>query len=73
MLNNDQQTCYDFLKDKESGYFLIEGFAGTGKTYLAQELIKHYLSLGKKLLVLHQHIKLNFSYKKVLIASKVNN
>lgn len=50
MLNNDQQTCYDFLKDKESGYFLIEGFAGTGKTYLAQELIKHYLSLGKKVI-----------------------
>lgn len=50
MLNPDQKNCYDYLIQETHGCFLIEGFAGTGKTFVAKELIKNFLNSGKDVL-----------------------
>ena len=52
ILSNDQQKVYDSLIEVSSGAYLITGFAGTGKTFLAAEIIKTFIKENKKVLCL---------------------
>jgi len=50
-LNDDQQRCVlallAFLSDDSQRVFLLKGFAGTGKTFLAAGLTEYLLSQGR--------------------------
>lgn len=52
MLNAEQEVIFRKIVGKTKGAFLITGHAGTGKTYIAIELIKHYVKHRKSPLVL---------------------
>src|SRR5690606_541688 len=38
------ESVMDFLDSRGGGYYLIEGYAGVGKTYLISRIIEAYLS-----------------------------
>lgn len=40
------ELMVDFLHDRTDDLFLLEGYAGTGKTYLVKKIIKHILAKG---------------------------
>ena len=49
-LNKSQQLAFDKITQYSKGVFLINGPAGSGKTFLASEIIKHFISHGKTVL-----------------------
>lgn len=49
-LTNSQNIAYNGLKDRTSGAFLINGSAGTGKTFLVNKLVNEYRWGGNKIL-----------------------
>lgn len=51
-LSKDQEKILSELPTKESGAYLITGHAGTGKTFVACELIKDFLKKEKEVLCL---------------------
>lgn len=47
-LNAGQKAAFNYLVKKKKGLYRIDGFAGTGKTYLAVKIIKYLLKKNKK-------------------------
>jgi len=50
-LNSDQQKVFNAIIQNPTGAHLLAAFAGTGKTYLAAELAKHFISQGKSVAI----------------------
>lgn len=46
-MNESQKIAFNNLINKKTGIFLIKGAAGTGKTFLASEIIKYFMDNGK--------------------------
>lgn len=46
-LNESQRKAFNSLINKKTGIFLIKGAAGTGKTFLASEIIKFFMDNDK--------------------------
>lgn len=49
-LNESQRKAFNNLIDKQTGIFLIKGAAGTGKTFLASEIIKFFMDNNKSVM-----------------------
>lgn len=68
-LSKEQSEIFTNIIEKEKGCCLLKGYAGTGKTFLAKEIIEYFLSINKSVTCLaptHQaklQLRSNFKQK----------